>query len=138
MDSSQYTTNESKSKADQLSQQFYSKTAQILVQSRLQSENSNGKRNKWFNLELEDYEPLREELKFWKGQLLSTQQAPPLIVDIFLDISNLPSNLSLILTDSTTGRRHRIKGEDLMVIDAHGIPQRKERILLETWQLSLA
>jgi hypothetical protein len=138
MDSSQYTANESKSKADQLSQQFYSKTAQILVQSRLQSENSNGKRNKWFNLELEDYEPLREELKFWKGQLLSTQQAPPLIVDIFLDISGLPNNQNLILTDSTTGRRHRIKGDDLVSINSNGLAQRKERILLETWQLTLA
>jgi hypothetical protein len=135
MESSQYTTTE-KSKADQLSQQFYSKTAQIIVQSRIQMD-ANGKRNKWFNLELEDYEVLREELKFWKGQL-SIQQTPPLIVEIFLDISQIPTNQSLVLTDPTSGRRQRISTESLTSTDHNGTTFRKERILLETWQLTLA
>jgi Autophagy-related protein 13 len=37
------------------------------------------KPNKWFNLELDEYEPLKEQLKFWKSQLSSTAQAPPLM-----------------------------------------------------------
>jgi hypothetical protein len=137
MDAS-YTTNDTKSKADQLAQQFFSKSAQMIVQSRLMIESLNGKRNKWFNIELEDYDPLREELKFWKGQLLSTQQAPPLTVEVLLDISQLSTNQHLLLTDQKTGRRHRIRSEDLMGTDQLGNPIRKEKILLETWQLTLA
>ena len=58
------------SKVQSLIAQFYAKTAQVLVQSRLvECAAGATKRNKWFNLEMEDFEPLKEELKFWKGQL---------------------------------------------------------------------
>jgi hypothetical protein len=89
-------------------------------------------------LELEDYDPLREELKFWKGQLLSGNQVPPLLVDVLLDITNLPSTLNLVLTSHISGRRHRIRPEALMGMDQNGTPIKKQKILLETWQLTLS
>ncbi|KAI8847145.1 autophagy-related protein 13 [Chytridium lagenaria] len=52
--------------------------------------------------------------------------SPPLIIDIFLDLSEMTPTQHLILKDETTLRRHRIQH-----------PQ-KPRILLETWQLSLS
>ncbi|KAI8912528.1 autophagy-related protein 13-domain-containing protein [Gorgonomyces haynaldii] len=123
----------SRSKSDSLLQQFISKTAQIIVQSRLstlakpQQENEKRKTNKWFNLELDEFEPLREQLKFWKGQLTSTAQAPPLIIDILLDISNLSSQ-HLVLKQGS-GTRTRITPEQLIGRDAAGRPVQKQRIL---------
>lgn len=138
MNESNITTNSDGkgSKAEQLIQQFYAKTAQILIQSRLNPASSTtSRRNKWFNLELEDYEPLKEELKYWKSQL-GSGMSPPLIIDILLDISKLNASHSVILTTSG-GRRHRIQPEELMGLDSDGQPVKKTMILLETWQLSL-
>ena len=128
-------TNELKIKADSLSLQFISKTAQVIVQSRVIGIGS--KRNKWFNLELDDYDQLREELKFWKGQLSSTS-TPPLILQIYADISKLKPTDTLLLTNSKTGRRTRIHNNDLIFLDHNKIERRKDKILLETWQLSLS
>ena len=128
-------TNQLKYKADSLSLQFISKTAQIIVQSRLKG--SGSKRNKWFNLELDDYDQLREELKFWKGQLQSSS-TPPLILQIYLDISKLQSTDTLLLASAKTGRRTRINNSDLEFLDHNNVVRRKDKILLETWQLTLS
>ncbi|KAJ3272230.1 autophagy protein 13 [Terramyces sp. JEL0728] len=77
-------------------------------------------------------------MKFWKGQLVATAEAPPLVVDILLDISNLTIAQHLILTNNSTGRKQRIRPEDLMGVDLTGRPIRKQNILLETWQLTFS
>jgi hypothetical protein len=138
LSSASQSQNDTRSKVDLLLQQFFTKTAQIIVQSRLRLDGQNLKVNKWFNLELEDREPLREELKFWKGQLTSSMQAPPLIVDILLDISSLEEQQHILLTSTQTGRRHRIPPESLIYTDPSGNSLKKQKILLETWQLTLS
>jgi len=131
-------TIEDGNKANQLLTQIISKTAQIIVQSRFKSENATtGKKNKWFNLELEDLEFVKQDLKFWKGQINGSGFVPPLLIDIFLDIS--PANGdNLILYDNSTGRRVRIKPDALISTDLAGKPTKKDRILLETWKLTLS
>ena len=82
---------------------------------------------------------MKEELKFWKGQLLSSAQAPPLIMDVLLDISNLKATSQIVITNPKTGRNHRISNESLMGVDgATGKSLKKQKILLETWQLTLS
>ncbi|KAJ3306979.1 autophagy protein 13 [Kappamyces sp. JEL0829] len=125
-------------KSQSLVHQFYAKTAQILVQSRLIGcAVGASKKNKWFNLELEDFDGLKEELKFWKGQL-AAGSCPPLMIDILLDVSNMKPSQNIVLT-SAGGRRHRFPSEVLHGIDpVQGKPVKKDKILLESWQLTLS
>ncbi|KAJ3047243.1 autophagy protein 13, partial [Rhizophlyctis rosea] len=147
----------SRSKAEQIIQQFYSKAAQIIVQARWTPPNSGGdgggdgvsagggvkvakKRNAWFNLETEDPTPLRDDLKPWKlAALNTTTQPPPLIIDIYLDISNLdPASQTLILQDGVSQLRQRITQDELKGFERDGTRVVKRTILLETWQLTLS
>ena len=138
MQDSQASLSTKTNKTDALVQQFYGKVAQIIVQSRVSSSSiSKQKTNKWFNLELPEHERLKEQLKFWKGQLSSTAQAPPLIIDIFLDISQL-DNQALVLKHHANGTRFKIPPEQLIGQDSIGRSITKQRILLETWQLTLS
>jgi hypothetical protein len=132
------------SKTTQLLLQFYSKAAQIIVQSRisvLQSYDANDymnkKQNKWFNLEMDEFQPLKDELKFWKSQLQTTAHAPPLIIDILLDISQMSPYHILILTGNNA-ERETINFEGLSGFDNSKRPIQKKKILLETWQLTLS
>lgn len=131
MDASNSIAND-KSKTDSLLQQFFSKTAQVIIQSRLHNPNTN-KRNKWvcksnqFNLELFDNDLLREELRFYKQQL-TAKQSPPMIIDILLDLND-----SQLLINSN-GRKTRISNE--LMGEVEGKQIRKQTILLETWQLT--
>ncbi|KAJ3031932.1 UNVERIFIED_CONTAM: autophagy protein 13 [Siphonaria sp. JEL0065] len=136
-------------------QNLFSKTAQIVVQARIDlkdKEKENGKSNKWFNLDTPDIDPLRSELKFWKtligslsNQQQQQQQQPmmPLILDIYLDIADLDkTNQFLVLKDEVTLRRAKVPSDALMgssmdPISGEVVRARKKRILLESWQLTL-
>ncbi|KAJ3215553.1 autophagy protein 13 [Dinochytrium kinnereticum] len=97
------------------------------------------KTNKWFNLETPDIEPLRTEMKQWRSMTSSASPPPPLIIDLYLDLSELAPNQILILKDEVTQRRKRIAPELLQVHDmATGALMKRKRVLLETWQLSMA
>jgi hypothetical protein len=112
-------------KISQLLVQFISKTAQVLITARVNRKRS--KANKWqaillikrFNLELQEDEVLREELRFWKGQV-NSGIVPAMSIDIFIDISGLKRWEYLVLEDQSTKRRHRIAPESLMTADHDG------------------
>ena len=59
---------------------------------------------------------------------------PPLFIEIYLDISHLPLNAGLLLKNEENSKLERIPVQDLMDINTQ---QRKNTILLESWQLSL-
>ncbi|CAO0801596.1 unnamed protein product [Mucor circinelloides] len=119
-------------KLESIIQNFYTKTAQIIIQSRIPSmKNTLGKKklNKWFNITTSDNEKLKEELKFWKS-LVKYQQdeeesPPPLVIDIYLETTE-PDLLQ--------------EGDDVhgwRKLDL-GIHQNDvQRILIESWTLSL-
>ncbi|KAJ3082362.1 autophagy protein 13, partial [Rhizoclosmatium hyalinum] len=134
--------------------QLFSKAAQVVVQGRIDASSSNpnssSKTNKWvraqlvFNLETVEVDPLRSELKFWKS-LISTQptQLLPMILDVYLDVSHVHnSDQHLVLKDETSLRRQRIStdslvGSSLDPITGASVAIKKNRILLESWQLTL-
>ncbi|KAI9350700.1 autophagy-related protein 13-domain-containing protein [Obelidium mucronatum] len=124
--------------------------------SNKEKENSGVKSNKWFNLDTVDIDPLRGELKFWKTMIaqISSQsqqqqqqqqhtQMQPLILDIYLDISDLYSTSQhLVLKDEVSLRRHKVPHEYLVgssmdPITGTSFDVKKKRILLESWQLTL-
>ncbi|KAJ3217968.1 autophagy protein 13 [Dinochytrium kinnereticum] len=113
-----------------------------LPNTRATTRTSSSKSNKWFNLDLPEVEPLKSEMKHWRVIALPYFPPPPLIIDIFLDLSDMTPDSVLILKDEATMRRHRIQGGLIYGMNndrsfsSDGV--RKKRILLETWQLSLS
>ncbi|KAL9546546.1 hypothetical protein MBANPS3_006607 [Mucor bainieri] len=118
-------------KLESIIQNFYTKTAQIIMQSRIPDmKNTSGKKklNKWFNITTHDNEKLKEELKFWKSLVKYQQEEeepPPLVIDIYLETTE-PDLLQ--------------EGDDVYgwrKLDL-GIQQNDvQRILIESWTLSL-
>ena len=130
-------------------QQFFAKAAHVITQSRLThvqlmgearddastsrgSSSSSSKRNRWFNLELEDSDIFKEELRTWKSvtslinplaavssdqtdpssssresSLGDYPQIPSMTIDVILDVSEMSGNQVLVLTD-TQGKRSRV------------------------------
>ncbi|KAI9268195.1 autophagy-related protein 13-domain-containing protein [Phascolomyces articulosus] len=120
---------------------FYIKTAQTVIQSRQQSPQKNdstidqddGKRriNRWFNMNTREYpDSLRSELKYWitRAFVSPITQPPPLIIEIYLDITNIPAGKELAL-------KHGWKLIDINLGASSN--KKKNRILLENWILSL-
>ncbi|EPB89041.1 hypothetical protein HMPREF1544_04164 [Mucor circinelloides 1006PhL] len=134
------------SKLDQIIQNFYTKTAQIVIQARctpthdarygkstsLKGSTTTKKMNKWFNIATEDVELLREDLKYWRTMAVQStedKEPPPMILDIYLDTSSLSHNQSLVVADDNL----RWGCVELKTADAHHI----DRILIESWELTL-
>ncbi|TPX58117.1 hypothetical protein PhCBS80983_g03329 [Powellomyces hirtus] len=131
-------------RADQIIREVYSKVAQVVAQARVtgvQPAAHARKPNKWFNLETNDIEGLKEQLKFWKANATTTPQ--PLLIDVYLDISSLSRGQTLMLRDEQTMRRQRMSHESLYTVEGqgqseHGAPGRYNSVLLESWQLTFS
>lgn len=113
-----------KDKFGQVMQNFFLKTANVIHQSRNDSEisgplgASSTKTNKWFNLETQDSP--REELKQWKS---SPQQLLPLVVETYLDLRELNTKQSLVLKDEDG--------------TSWTVNTKKTEIVLERWLIEL-
>ncbi|KAI9304061.1 autophagy-related protein 13-domain-containing protein [Cunninghamella echinulata] len=135
-------SNTRNSKLDHIIQNFYTKTAQLIIQSRITSDNiqnrdrrgESRKLNKWFNIATEDIEILKDELKYWRTLAIQSTEVepPPMIIDIYLDTSKLAQNQALMVTDETL-RRNRVDLGTSQTNAAYGV----QRILIETWTLTL-
>ncbi|CAI2186752.1 3156_t:CDS:10, partial [Funneliformis geosporum] len=148
---SQTPTPTRQSKADQIVQNFYTKVAQIITQARLihydslssgtvpthprQTSHHPKKPNKWFNLEIWDSDVYKEDLKYWRHTVTSSTGLPPhpMIIEFFLDTSELPKDTILVITDEILKRRR---------VDIHNSGDnadvKSKNILLESWQLTLS
>ncbi len=82
-----------------------------------------------FNLITTDTDSLREDLRFWKAQAISSPQ--PLFIDIFLDLSQF-DHLNHVLLLKTPHGYQRVANEALMNSIRNSS---KKSILLETWRL---
>ncbi|ORZ12262.1 autophagy-related protein 13-domain-containing protein [Absidia repens] len=132
------------SKLDHIIQNFYTKTAQLIIQARFASDGlqsqkdrhrESKKLNKWFNIATEDIDLLRDELKYWRALATqsSNEEPPPMIINIYLDTSKLSQEQALIVVDDTL-RRNRV---DLNASQADTGAYGIKRILIESWVLTL-
>ncbi|KAG1463566.1 hypothetical protein G6F56_005252 [Rhizopus delemar] len=81
------------------------------------------KLNKWFAIETEDIELLREDLRYWRS-LADVEKIPPMTVSIYLDTSRLTPNQTLLAADDNL----RWGSVDVLHVN---------RILIESWVLKL-
>lgn len=114
---------------------FFTKAAQVILDSRANSESQsfnetpfdantdhqNHRINKWFNLHmLSSYGATKEDLKLWKSADVGT--IPPMIIETYLDLRQLPANQTLVLLDD---QKH-----PWTVASANG---KKQEVVLERW-----
>lgn len=117
----------SKSKLNQVVQNFFSKATQVVVQSRLgpRQRDKSHKLNKWFNLETDELEAFRDDLKLWRTIDIYSDKMPPVVVETYLDMRHLNANQTLVLEDLHGKRWNASFGG------------RKTEVVLERWVIEI-
>ncbi|KAM0723817.1 hypothetical protein Q7P37_000807 [Cladosporium fusiforme] len=96
-------------KLNQIIQNFHTKAALAICSSRANlppAYNKDGdlRQNKWFNIMLDETDVLLDDLQEWRRPDLSDERPPPLVIEVYVDTSNLTQNQSLVIVDDV-GRR---------------------------------
>ncbi|KAK2591667.1 autophagy protein 13 [Conoideocrella luteorostrata] len=134
-------------KLDQIVQNFFNKTASLILESRTKvtpARNSSGQRkaNRWFQIETDEIDDFKDDLKIWKTCTATDNRLPPLTVEVYLDTSSLKESQSLVLLDDD-GKRWDVM-EQLNSSDSsssgsyHTAPtSRNGEVVLERWRIDL-
>lgn len=85
-------------KLTQVTVNFFLKTSHMILQARSLDEDGKGKLNKWFNLHTFNSDDLRQELRLWRSTI-DLAAIPPMIVETYLDLGDLPHGHTLALKD---------------------------------------
>ncbi|KAI8083105.1 autophagy-related protein 13-domain-containing protein [Halteromyces radiatus] len=112
-------------KLNSMLQNFYTKTALIIIQARLVTSRTD-RLNKWFSLTMTDILSLRNELRFWQSRAVyPCEKCPPaMIIHIYLDTTHLSlEQIQNIMKDYM--HHHRFN----RAYD-------KKKIILESWTLT--
>ncbi|CAG9999121.1 unnamed protein product [Clonostachys byssicola] len=131
---------ESVKKLDQIIQNFFIKVATLVIDSRIKVKPSRGansqrKTSKWFQIETDEFEDFKEELKTWKPTGNLETLPPPLTVEIYLDTSSLKDSQSLTIVDED-GKRWDVM-EQLNGSRSSGTPGKITEVILERWRVEL-
>ncbi|OAA79351.1 Autophagy-related protein 13 [Akanthomyces lecanii RCEF 1005] len=128
-------------KLDQIVQNFYTKAAALILDSRMKIRpirNSSGAAK--YQIETDEIDDFREELKTWKtcGSLESLP--PPMVIEVYLDASSLKESQSLITVDEE-GKRWDVmeqlqssRSSDSTSPSTFG---RNTEVVLERWTVEL-
>ncbi|KAI9054538.1 hypothetical protein LZ554_001694 [Drepanopeziza brunnea f. sp. 'monogermtubi'] len=124
-------------KLDQIIQNFHTKAAYLVLQSRVLlpvvfSKDGTKKLNKWFQIETDDTSAFKDDLSLWKTCGGYQNRPPPLVIESFIDTSNLTTNQSLVIVDD--------QGKRWDVLEALNTPSRSRRnteVILERWKIEL-
>ncbi|KAF7551063.1 hypothetical protein G7Z17_g5274 [Cylindrodendrum hubeiense] len=136
---------ESVKKLDQIIQNFYAKTAALVLDSRIKvkpSRNVNGGRraNKWFQIETDEIDDFREELKIWKNCGSLDNRPPPMVIEVYLDASQLKESQSLVIVDEN-GKRwdvmEQLNSSGSSTDSPPGSSRRNPDVILERWRVDL-
>ncbi|KAG5945311.1 hypothetical protein E4U53_006737 [Claviceps sorghi] len=131
----------------QIPQNFFIKSAVLIIESRIKvkpSRNANGQRktNKWFQLETDEFDNFKDDLKIWKTCGSMDNRPPPLIIDIYLDASALKESQSLVIIDDG-GKRwdviEQLNSSDSFSTGSYPAApaSRNAEVVLERWRIDL-
>ncbi|WQF86270.1 Putative HORMA domain superfamily protein [Colletotrichum destructivum] len=134
-------------KLDQIIQNFHTKAASLVLQSRMKLKpiyttrgSGNKKLNKWFQIETEEFDDFKEELRIWRNCGSFENKPLPLIIETYLDTSRLTPSQSLVIVDEN-GKRwdvmEALNSSDLSD-DGRPVPsKRNTEVVLERWRIEL-
>ncbi|EER23799.1 hypothetical protein CPC735_051690 [Coccidioides posadasii C735 delta SOWgp] len=127
-------------KLDQIIQNYHTKAALVILHSRvdLSPATYHGviRTNKWFNVEVNETEDLKDSLGVWKYSNCTDSRPPPLIIEIYLDLTQLTNNQSLVIID-VSGKRWDV----VEALATYGCLDNsrtsKSGVILERWRIDL-
>ncbi|PYI12729.1 hypothetical protein BO78DRAFT_9209 [Aspergillus sclerotiicarbonarius CBS 121057] len=132
-------------KLNQIITNYFTKAALIILHDRvhlpvaLNKGTDTPKKNRWFNIEIEDTDALREQLLIWRTSDTIENRPPPLIIETYLDTKGLTKNQSLVTLDEQ-GKRYDVLESLSASSEAHtgGLPSsRSDDVILERWKVEL-
>ncbi|KAI4185923.1 MAG: hypothetical protein L6R41_003820 [Letrouitia leprolyta] len=132
-------------KLSQVVQNYFTKAAHIILHSRVSLppaflKGTDVKRvNKWFNIELDETEITRHDLRMWKTSNATTNRPPVMVIEIYIDTEELTNNQSLAILDDQ-GKRWDV--EEALApspgsSDGSKHGQDKAEVVIERWQIQL-
>ncbi|KAJ9165618.1 Autophagy-related protein 13, partial [Coniochaeta hoffmannii] len=135
-------------KLDQIVQNFHTKAAVLILQSRINVTptaargSERGKTNKWFQIETDDIDDFRDELKIWKNSGSYENRPPPMIIETYLDASRLSNSQSLVIVDDTGKRWDVLEALNASESSSGGsspsrLQRRSNEVILERWRVEL-
>ncbi|RMD40004.1 hypothetical protein DV735_g5118, partial [Chaetothyriales sp. CBS 134920] len=90
---------------NQVIQNFHTKAVLIILRSRVElrpafSKNTDQRRvNKWFNIELDETDDYREDIRRWRQCDVQHDRPPPLVIEVFLATDQLQQGQRLVMVD---------------------------------------
>ncbi|KAI5849748.1 autophagy-related protein 13-domain-containing protein [Tricharina praecox] len=139
-------------KVNQIVQAFFWKAAMVIVQSRIPTvpivamKTGEKKTNKWFNIELDEMETFREEIRPWRIGDSFDPRPPPLIIETYLDTADLTPTQALVVLDSNEKRWNVTEalenaanraGLNAGIRRGERGPAKAQQIVLERWKIEL-
>ncbi|KAJ5209656.1 hypothetical protein N7449_004035 [Penicillium cf. viridicatum] len=135
---------EALTRLNQIISNYHTKAALIILHSRVPLPPSYNKGsesprvNRWFNVELDDTDVLREPLRPWRTCDATDNRPPPLVIETYLDTKSLTNNQSLVILDEN-GKRWDVR-ESLASLEgarAKSYQSENDEIILERWRIEL-
>lgn len=128
---------------NQVIQNFHTKAALTILQSRVElapafSQKTETKRvNRWFNLDIDETDEYKDEIKRWKICDVEYNRPPPLVVEIFLSTESLQQGQRLVIVDED-GKRWDVMNT-LSSAHSGGSRQKTEvnEVIVERWTIEL-
>ncbi|KAL5872536.1 autophagy protein 13 [Pyricularia oryzae] len=137
-------------KLDQIVQNFYNKAAVLIIQARLNttpivaaaSGRGTSKTNKWFQIETDEMDDFREDLRIWRTCGSFENRPPPMIIETYLDASCLSPTQSLVVVGDN-GKMYDVlealNSSDSASDGSSSSRSRKRNteVVLERWKIEL-
>ena len=131
---------------NQVIQNFHTKAALIILHSRVDLSaaysraNTDVKRvNRWFNIELDETDDYREDIKRWRTYDLKDDRPSPLVIEVFLTTDSLHQGQRLVILDED-GKRWDV--ENALASSQTGQTGKRRatdtnEVILERWTIEL-
>lgn len=127
-------------KLDQILQNLYLKAAVVIAQSRIRTTPLGASKiNKWFSLETDEIEEFRNEFRTWKTCSAFENRFPPMIIETYLDASQLSPSQCLVVVDDNGKRWDVLEALNSSETsdDSPTMRRRNTEVILERWRLEL-
>ncbi|OAP62007.1 hypothetical protein AYL99_04210 [Fonsecaea erecta] len=131
---------------NQVIQNFHTKSALIILQSRVElapaySQKTNDKRvNRWFNIDIEETDEYKDDIKRWKTCDVEYNRPPPLVIEVFLSTESLQQGQRLVIVDED-GKRWDVMNTLMSARSASRGSLRRmgdiDEVILERWTIEL-